>query len=68
MRSLEQIIADNGNDNTPALDTHNLTGRALCKYESAESGTLLCVLTMNHEGDHVTPSYAGQQMTLGKVN
>jgi hypothetical protein len=28
MRSLEQIIHDNGNDNTPALDTHNLTGRA----------------------------------------
>lgn len=28
MRSLEQIVADNGNDNTPALDTHNLTGRA----------------------------------------
>lgn len=29
MRSLEQIIHDNGNDNTPALDTHNLTGRAV---------------------------------------
>ena len=28
MRSLEQIIADNGGDNTPAGDTHNLTGRA----------------------------------------
>lgn len=32
MRSIEQIIADNGNDNTPALDTHNVTGRAKCKY------------------------------------
>lgn len=29
MRSIEQIIHDNGNDNTPGLDTHNLTGRAL---------------------------------------
>jgi hypothetical protein len=28
MRSIEQIIHDNGGDNTPALDTHNLTGRA----------------------------------------
>lgn len=28
MRSLEQIIKDNGGDNTPLLDTHNLTGRA----------------------------------------
>ena len=28
MRSLEQIVADNGNDNTPGMDTHNLTGRA----------------------------------------
>ena len=28
MRTLEQIVADNGGDNTPALDTHNLTGRA----------------------------------------
>lgn len=27
MRSLEQIVADNGDDNTPGLDTHNLTGR-----------------------------------------
>lgn len=27
MRSLEQIVADNGGDNTPGLDTHNLTGR-----------------------------------------
>lgn len=33
MRSLEQIIADNGGDNTPALDTHNLTGRAFTPYE-----------------------------------
>lgn len=29
MRDIRQIIADNGWDNTPALDTHNLTGRAL---------------------------------------
>lgn len=29
MRSIEQIVNDNGGDNTPALDTHNLTGRAL---------------------------------------
>ena len=28
MRSLEQIIADNGYDNTPMGDSHNLTGRA----------------------------------------
>lgn len=28
MRDIRQIIADNGNDNTPAMDTHNLTGRA----------------------------------------
>lgn len=28
MRSIEQIVKDNGGDNTPALDTHNLTGRA----------------------------------------
>ena len=28
MRSLEQIVRDNGGDDTPALDTHNLTGRA----------------------------------------
>lgn len=30
MRDLSQIIADNGGDNTPAMDTHNLTGRAIC--------------------------------------
>lgn len=29
MRSIEQIIADNGYDNTPIGDSHNLTGRAL---------------------------------------
>lgn len=28
MRDIRQIIADNGNDNTPAMDSHNLTGRA----------------------------------------
>lgn len=28
MRSIEQIVRDNGGDDTPALDTHNLTGRA----------------------------------------
>lgn len=28
MRDLAQIIRDNGADDTPALDTHNLTGRA----------------------------------------
>jgi hypothetical protein len=28
MRDLRQIVHDNGGDNTPALDTHNLTGRA----------------------------------------
>ena len=28
MRDLAQIIRDNGDDNTPGLDTHNLTGRA----------------------------------------
>lgn len=28
MRAIEQIIHDNGGDNTPLLDTHNLTGRA----------------------------------------
>lgn len=28
MRSLEQIIHDNGGDNTPMYDSHNLTGRA----------------------------------------
>lgn len=28
MRSLEQIIRDNGGDNTPGMDTHNLTGSA----------------------------------------
>lgn len=33
MRSIEQIIHDNGGDNTPALDTHNLTGRASTPYE-----------------------------------
>jgi hypothetical protein len=32
MRDLGQIVADNGNDNTPALDTHNLTGRAVVDY------------------------------------
>jgi hypothetical protein len=32
MRSLERIIADNGNDNTPALDTANLTGRVKCEF------------------------------------
>jgi len=32
MRDLNQIIADNGNDPTPAMDTHNLTGRAICRY------------------------------------
>jgi hypothetical protein len=31
MRSIEQIIADNGFDNRPAMDTHNLTGRVQCK-------------------------------------
>lgn len=30
MRDLSKIIADNGGDNTPGLDTHNLTGRAKC--------------------------------------
>lgn len=29
MRSLEEIIHDNGGDSTPFLDTHNLTGRAI---------------------------------------
>jgi hypothetical protein len=28
MLSLDRIVAVNGNDDTPALDTHNLTGRA----------------------------------------
>jgi hypothetical protein len=28
MRDLRQIVHDNGGDDTPALDTHNLTGRA----------------------------------------
>ena len=28
MRSIEEIIRVNGGDNTPGLDTHNLTGRA----------------------------------------
>lgn len=32
MRSIEQIVVDNGNDNTPAMDTHNLTGRVTCTY------------------------------------
>jgi len=27
MRSLSEIVRDNGGDNTPMLDTHNLTGR-----------------------------------------
>lgn len=27
MRDIRQIIADNGGDNTPAMDSHNLTGR-----------------------------------------
>lgn len=31
MRSLDQIVKDNGGDNTPGLDTHNLTGRAAPK-------------------------------------
>jgi hypothetical protein len=31
MRDLRQIIKDNGGDDTPALDTHNLTGRATPK-------------------------------------
>lgn len=29
MRDIRQIVADNGNDNTPAMDSHNLTGRAV---------------------------------------
>lgn len=28
MHDLRQIVKDNGGDDTPALDTHNLTGRA----------------------------------------
>jgi hypothetical protein len=31
MDSLDRIVASNGGDNTPMLDTHNLTGRALPK-------------------------------------
>lgn len=27
MRDIRQIVADNGGDNTPGMDTHNLTGR-----------------------------------------
>ena len=27
MKPLEQIVAENGGDDTPGLDTHNLTGR-----------------------------------------
>ena len=36
MRSLEQIVADNGGDNTPVGDSHNLTGRV--RHQS-EDGT-----------------------------
>ena len=28
MRDVRQIVADNGNDNRPGYDSHNLTGRA----------------------------------------
>lgn len=47
MRSIKQIIADNGGDNTPAMDTHNLTGRgpkctfcgdAIIGYEPTQYG------------------------------
>lgn len=30
---------------------------ALCEHESAEAGTLLCVLPMGHDGPHDTPHY-----------
>ena len=36
MRDINQIIADNGNDNTPAMDTHNLTGRVVLDPDNAE--------------------------------
>lgn len=29
----------------------------LCKYEGPMPGTLLCVLQMDHTGEHETPSY-----------
>lgn len=36
MRDLRQIVKDNGGDDSPALDTHNLTGRATPKEVEPE--------------------------------
>ena len=36
MRDLDKIVADNGGDDTPALDTHNLTGRVVLDPDDAE--------------------------------
>lgn len=55
MRSLEQILYDNGPgiglpmDNTPALDTHNGTGRVI--PDRCTGAWDIFTFTIQHDGD-----------------